>query len=181
MVESILIGAAVLVVAIVVVVAVQAAAFRVERSALIVAPAGEVFERVNVLRAWEEWSPWAKIDPGMRQTYEGPAAGVGAAMAWSGNGKVGAGRMTITESVAGKAVRIRLEFLRPFKATNQGEFLFEREGEGTRVTWGMTGEKNFMSKAFGLVMDMDKMIGRDFEKGLAQLKAASERGSSAFV
>ena len=181
MMTYVLIAAVAIVAILIVAVAVQPAAFLVVRSATIDAPPGEVFGRVNELRAWPEWSPWAKIDPGMVQTYEGPAAGEGAVSAWSGNNKVGAGRMTITQSRPEELVRFRLEFLRPFKATNEADFTFEPDGGGTRVTWGMTGNKNFMFKAVCLVADMDKMCGRDFEKGLAQLKTICEASAEPVV
>jgi hypothetical protein len=130
---------------------------------------------VNDLRKWEEWSPWAKIDPACRMSYDGPpAGGVGQIMAWDGNKQVGAGRMTITESRPAELVRFKLEFLRPFVATNTAEFTFVPKGEQTEVTWSMSGNKNFMFKAFGLISDMDKMVGKDFEKGLAQMKAVVE-------
>ena len=119
-----------------------------------------------------------KLDPAMTQTYDGPPAGANSSMAWSGNNKAGQGRMTITESRADQLIRFRLEFLRPFRANHTAEFTFEPTGGGggseTRVNWSMSGDKNFMSKAFGLFCDMDKMIGTDFEKGLAQLKAIAE-------
>lgn len=167
---------AVVIVVLVVVVAMQPATFRVTRSAVIAAPPARVFDEVNELRRWEAWSPWQKLDPTMKQGYEGPAAGVGSAMGWSGNGKAGEGRMSITESRPAELVGLALEFIRPFRANHVAEFTFEPLGGGaeTRVNWSMSGDKNFMSKAFGLIMNMDKLIGADFEKGLAQLKTIAE-------
>src|SRR5207244_1241369 len=141
---------------------------------------------VNDLRRWEAWSPWAKIDPAMKRTYDGPPAGAGAVSEWSGNNKVGAGRMTITDSRPHERIRIKLEFFRPFKAINTAEFTFTPQGGqtqvasqlATEVTWSMSGEKNFASKAFGLFVNMDKMIGGEFDKGLAQLKTIAESAAT---
>jgi Polyketide cyclase / dehydrase and lipid transport len=156
------------------VVALQPAEFRVTRSATIAAPVSTIFSQVNDLHKWQSWSPWAKRDPQMTQTYDGTPAGVGATTAWAGNSQVGKGRMTITESRADEWIRIKLEFLEPFTATNTAEFEFKTEGTQTKVTWSMSGTNNFMAKAVGLFMNMDKMIGGDFEQGLANLKALTE-------
>ncbi len=155
-----------------IVVALQPADFTITRSATIAAPPASVFAQVNDFRKWEAWSPWAKLDPAMKTTYEGPADGPGSVYTWSGNNEVGEGRMTLIESKPHEFVRIKLEFLKPFAATNTTEFLFKPEGNQTAVTWSMTGKNNFMAKGFNLVMNMDKMVGGDFEKGLAQMKAA---------
>jgi Polyketide cyclase / dehydrase and lipid transport len=179
MVETILIilvALTVIVVLFVAVVAMRPADFRIARSAAMAAPAAEVFGQVNDFHKWNAWSPWAKIDPTMKQTYEGPPAGTGAIYAWSGDGKVGQGRMTLTESRPSDLIRIKLEFLRPFKATNTSEFTFKPQGNQTMVTWSMSGKNNFVFKAFGMFMNMDKMVGGDFEKGLAQLKSVVEAG-----
>jgi carbon monoxide dehydrogenase subunit G len=156
------------------IVALQSSAFRVSRSATISAPPDRVFARVNDLHNWEDWSPWAKIDPNCGKTYDGPRSGTGSSFAWAGNKKVGEGRMTITDSRPDELVRIKLEFFKPFKATNTAEFTFQPSGNGTQVTWSMFGDKGFMCKVFGLLMNMDKMVGKDFEKGLAQMKALAE-------
>jgi uncharacterized protein YndB with AHSA1/START domain len=167
---------AAVIVVLIVVVAMQPPTFRVTRSALIAAPPARVFEEVNDLHRWQAWSPWQKLDPNMKQTYDGPPVGVDSNMSWSGNNKAGQGRMTITESTPAERVGFRLEFLKPFRANHGAEFTFEPVGGGseTRVNWSMSGDKNFMSKAFGLIVNMDKLIGADFEKGLAQLKAIAE-------
>lgn len=170
----ILSGIAAVVLAFVAFVALQPSQFRIVRQALMSAPAAAVFDRVNDLHNWEDWSPWAKLDPGMKLTYSGPQSGTGAGYAWAGNNKVGEGRMTILESQPSEYVRIKLEFLRPWTATNTTEFRFEPRGQQTEVTWDMTGTNNFMAKAFGLFMNMDKLIGADFEKGLAQMKSLVE-------
>lgn len=148
--------------------------FRISRSATMAAPPARVFEQVNDFHLWEAWSPWAKRDPAARQSFEGPSSGTGAAFGWDGNSEVGAGKMTVTESVPNERIRIRLEFLRPFKATNAAEFDFKPEGNQTAVTWSMSGQHTFLFKAMGLIMNMDKMVGGDFEKGLASMKAIVE-------
>jgi hypothetical protein len=144
--------------------------FCVTRTATISAPAEKVFAQVNELGAWEAWSPWAKLDPNAKNNFEGPVSGVNAAMSWDGNKKVGAGRMTIIESRPNELIRIKLEFLRPFKTTNMAEFVFQSRGNQTVVSWSMTGQSNFFFKIFGLFMNCDDMVGKDFDKGLANLK-----------
>lgn len=157
-------------------VATQPGEFQVTRSATIVAPAPAVFVQVNELRKWPAWSPWAKKDPQMKQAYEGPPAGTGAVTSWVGNKDVGEGRMTIVESRPAELIRFKLEFLEPFAATNSAEFTFQPEGGGTRVTWTMQGQSNFIGKALHLAFDFDKMIGADFEQGLAGIKRIVESG-----
>jgi hypothetical protein len=158
------------------IVAVQPADFRIFRSATINAPAGVAFAQVNDFHKWEAWSPWAKLDPAAKNTFDGPPAGRGAGFAWSGNKDVGEGRMTITESRPNELVRIKLDFVKPMEGTCTTEFAFKPAGEGaTSVTWSMFGRHSFVEKAFCLFMDMDKMVGGDFEKGLAQMKAVAER------
>ena len=174
MLSYILIGLAVIVVVFVIVVATRPDDFCVTRSASMAAPPAAVFEQVNDFHKWDNWSPWAKLDPNCKNTFDGASAGKGAKFAWDGNSKVGAGRMTVLESQPPELIRINLEFLRPFKATNTAEFGFKPEGKGTAVTWNMFGKNNFMAKAFGLFVNCDKMIGRDFEKGLAQMKSVVE-------
>jgi hypothetical protein len=174
MLKKILIGLALVLIAFLIVVALQPADFRVERSITVASPPSAPFAQVNDFRNWSKWSPWDKLDPDMKRTYGETTAGTGATYAWEGNKQVGSGNMTITESRADEFVGIRLEFLKPFKATNQTEFSFVPENGGTTVRWVMTGKNNFISKAMCLFMDMDKMIGGDFEKGLAGIKAAAE-------
>ncbi len=169
-----LIGLAVLTLLLLVVVWLQPTDFRIQRSTIVAVPDRAVFIHVNDLRSWEAWSPWAKLDSAVVDTYEGPAAGVGASHHWHGNNKVGEGRMTITDSQPHRRIQLRLDFVRPFKCCNDVEFTFEPSGSQTLVTWVMTGKNNFMGKAFGLLMNMDKMVGKDFEKGLASLKQVAE-------
>lgn len=175
MLKKILIALAVIVAVLVAIVAVQPSEFRVARSVAISAPPSAVFAQVNDFHKWEAWSPWAKLDPAMKKAYEGAQFGTGAAYAWNGNHEVGEGRTTITESRPNELVRIKLEFVRPFAATNDVEFSFMPQGEQTVVTWSMNGRNNFVGKAVGLVMNMDKMVGGQFEQGLAQLKSVVEK------
>jgi hypothetical protein len=148
--------------------------FGVSRSAKISAAPGKVFPHVNDLHKWQAWSPWAKLDPDAKNSFAGADSGVGATMSWDGNKKIGAGRMTITGSELNELIRFKLEFIRPFKATNTAEFTFKPEGDQTIVTWSMTGKNNFFFKTFGLLVNCDDMIGKDFEKGLAAMKSVAE-------
>jgi len=156
------------------VVAMQPGDFRISRSTVISATPGKVFPLVNDFHKWENWSPWAKLDPAVVNTFEGPASGTGAIFRWSGNNKVGQGNMTITESRPRDLVLIRLEFLKPFKAVHAAEFNFKPQGNGTSVTWSMSGKNNFIGKAMGLIMNCEKMIGGQFEQGLASMKSLAE-------
>jgi len=157
-----------------VVVVMQPSEFRIQRSAIIAAPAPAVFAQVNDFHNWEAWSPWAKLDPSVKNSFEGAPAGQGAMFAWAGNSKVGEGRMTITDSRPSELVRIKLEFLKPFAATNTAEFTFKPAGDRTAVTWSMFGHNNFISRAVFLFVNMDKALGSEFEKGLASMKSAAE-------
>jgi hypothetical protein len=169
-----LVALAVVILALAAYIATRPAEFRVTRAANFSAPAPAVFAQVNELRKWEAWSPWAKKDPQMKQVYEGAPAGVGAVASWQGNKDVGEGRMTIVESRPAELIRIKLEFFKPFSATNTAEFAFKPEGDRTVLTWTMSGRNNFLAKALHLVFDMDKMVGGDFEHGLAGIKAIVE-------
>jgi len=171
---KILIGCAVIVVGLVAIVATRPAEFRVTRRTTIAAPAQAVFAQVNDFHKWEAWNPWARIDPTMTRTYEGARAGSGAVYTWAGNNEVGAGRMTLIESRPNDLIRVRLDFLKPFRSTSIAEFTFTPEGDHTVVTWSMSGRNNFIAKAVHLVIHMGKMIGGNFEKGLASMKAAVE-------
>jgi hypothetical protein len=178
MLKIILVAILLIVVAFAIVVATRPGEFRVTRTATMAAPADLVFARVNDLHQWDAWSPWAKLDPGMKQTHAGAPAGPGAVYSWAGNKDVGEGRMTITESRTNELVRIQLEFLKPFASVNTTEFTFTPQGDQTTVAWSMTGKNNFIAKAFCMFMDMDKMVGGDFEKGLAQMKALTEAAAT---
>jgi hypothetical protein len=166
----ILLAIAVLIVILVVVIVTRPEDFSITRSATMSVTPQAVFPQVNDLHNWSAWSPWAKLDPNMKMTFAGPEAGTGAAYTWTGNSKVGEGRMTIVESRPSELVRIKLEFMKPFTATNASEFTFQPQGGQTTVTWSMTGKRNFMTKA----MSMEKMLGGQFEQGLAQMKAIVE-------
>lgn len=167
--KTVLIGVAVLLAGFAAVVAMQPSEMRVFRSLTIAAPPDAVFAQVNDFRNWQAWSPWEGLDPNLERSYEGAESGEGAAYHWAGNAEVGEGRMTIEESRPHEQIRIRLEFLKPFAATNTAEFTFVPQEGGTEVTWTMTGEKNFFCKGMCLFMDMEEMIGGEFDKGLAQL------------
>lgn len=171
---AILLALIVIVAVLVGVVAMQPSEFRVTRSATIPAPASAVFAQVNDLHNWEAWSPWVKLDPTMKQTYQGAPAGTGATYTWSGNSQVGEGRTTITESRPSELIRIKLEMFKPLAGTNTVEFSFKPDGDQTAVTWSIEGKNSFVGKAVSLVMNMDKMIGGQFEAGLASLKAVVE-------
>ena len=150
--------------------------FRYERSNTINASPSTIFPHVNNLRKWEDWSPWAKIDPNCTTTYEGPAEGIGAITKWEGNAKVGKGIMTILESNPNELIKIKLEFLKPMKGISTAEFTFKPEGGATNVIWSMYGENGFAGKLMSLVMNCDDMMAKQFDKGLAQLKTVSEAG-----
>jgi uncharacterized protein YndB with AHSA1/START domain len=147
--------------------------FQVERSTRLAASPAAVYATVVDFRQWERWSPWAKLDPKQKTTLVGE--GVGAVYTWSGDDKVGSGRMTIVEAVPGARVGIKLEFLRPFEQTNETAFVIVPDGAGSSLTWQMKGRYGFVGRAMSIFMNMDKMIGPDFEKGLASLKADLER------
>jgi len=149
--------------------------FRVERRTRIDAPPERVFALLDDFHQWGQWSPWEKLDPTMTRTHGGPERGVGATYAWTGNKKVGQGRMEILEATSPSKVSVRLEFLAPWKATNTAEFLLTPAGSGTDVVWAMFGPSPFMMKVMGLFMPIDKMVGKDFEAGLANMKRAAER------
>jgi Polyketide cyclase / dehydrase and lipid transport len=149
--------------------------FRITRTGSISAAPSAIFPHVNNLQNWEAWSPWAKLDPKAKNSFEGPTEGVGAKMSWAGNNKVGVGSMTITESRPSDFIQFKLEFLKPMKATNIAEFTFKPDGDQTIVTWSMSGTNNFMAKVMGLIMNCDKICGGMFEQGLASLKTVAEK------
>ena len=158
----------------VIVVAGQPDEFTVSRTAKISAPPEKIFPHVNDLHKWEAWSPWAKLDPAAKSIFSGPELGTGSAMRWEGNNKVGVGTMTITDSKPGETIRFRLDFEKPMQATNTAEFSFHAEGAQTHVAWTMAGKNSFGGKIFGLLMNCEKMVGSQFEKGLTNLKSVVE-------
>jgi hypothetical protein len=173
--KRLLIGLVLLLAAFAVVVWMQPDDYRLTRSTVIAAPAAAVFAEVNDLRKWDDWSPWAKLDPAAKVTFSGPQSGPGATFQWSGNDKIGEGTMTITESKPNERVATRTDFVRPFAGTSNSDFVFSGTGDQTDVIWTMSGKQNFIGKAMCLVMSMEKMLGPDFERGLAQLKQVAER------
>ena len=162
-----------------VVAAMQPSEFRVERSVSISAPPAPIFSQVVDFHNWVAWSPWEKLDPAMKRTYNGAPAGAGASYSWAGNSQVGVGTSTIVDVRPNEFIKIKLDFIKPFQATDFAEFIFKPDGNQTVVTWSMTGTKNFMFKAFGLIMNCDKMVGDQFEQGLAQLKSVVESSPKA--
>lgn len=171
MLKKILLFLGAIIAAILIAAAFQPADFHVSRSALISAPPAALFAEVNELARWKTWSPYEKLDPAMKRTFEGPAAGVGAVYAWDGNSQAGAGKMAIVESKPAERVVIRLDFVKPMAATSHATFTFAPEGGQTRVTWAMAGHNGYLGKLFCMFMNMDKMVGGQFEEGLATLKA----------
>ncbi len=177
-VTKIVIGLVVVVVVLAGVAALQPSDFRIVRSATISAPPAVVFSQVNDFHRWEAWSPWAKMDPAAKNTFDGAPSGAGAIFAWAGNDKVGEGRMTLTESRPSDLIRIKLDFVRPFAGSSTAAFTFRPEGNQTVVTWAMEGRNSFLARAFFLFVNKDTMIGGEFEKGLAQMKAVAEAAAS---
>jgi carbon monoxide dehydrogenase subunit G len=157
-------------------VAAQPAAYTVERAKAIDAPPAKVFAHIDDFRKWQAWSPWAKRDPQAKAIFEGPLSGKGAIFKWSGNDEVGEGQMTIVDSRPAESVRIKLTFVKPFEDSADVGFDLKREGEGTAVTWRITGENGFLERAIMTLMriDLERMIGADYEQGLASLKSVVE-------
>ena len=175
MIKTITILFAILIAAVLIYAATRPDSFRIERSATIKAAPEKVFPLINDFHQWEAWSPWEKIDPGLKRTYEGAASGKGAVYTWNGNKDVGAGRMEIVESTPASKIVLKLDFTAPFAANNAVEFILERQGETTRVTQAMYGPSPFISKLMGLFFSIDKMVGDKYEQGLASLKVIAEK------
>lgn len=174
MIKKIAVALAALLVALAAVVATRPAHYSVSRSASINAPAAAIYAQVTDFRRWEAWSPWEKLDPQMQKVYSGAAGVEGAAYAWRGNDKVGEGRMTLIEARPPRAAGFRLEFIKPFASVSTTRFSLAEKGPATQVTWTMDGDNDFLGKLFCLFMDMDKMVGGDFERGLASLRSVTE-------
>ena len=149
--------------------------FSVQRTTTIHAPPDKVFAMINDFHRWGEWSPWEKLDPVMKRTFTGPPAGPGSVYAWTGNSKVGAGRMEVLKAAPASKVDIKLDFIEPFEGHNITEFTLTPQGENTQVVWVMHGPAPFITKLMGVFVSMDSMIGKDFEAGLANMKAAAEK------
>lgn len=171
----ILLALAIIAILLITVTAGQPDEFVLSRSAKFSATPEKIFPHVNDLHKWDDWSPWAKLDPNAKHNFEGASSGAGAIMTWDGNKKIGTGRMTIIASRPSDLVQFKLEFIRPFTNTNIAEFRFLQDGSQTDVKWTMTGKTNTFFKVFGLFMNCDDMAGRDFEKGLASLKSIVEK------
>jgi hypothetical protein len=154
--------------------ATQPAQFEIKRSTTIEAPASTIFALIEDFHQWQAWSPWAKMDPNAKNTFSGPATGPGSTFRWDGNNQVGTGIMTIEESRGDEYLRLKLEFLKPFAAVNTAVFRLEPSGDGTRITWSMSGTNAFIGKVMGLLINCDKMVGGQFEQGLASIKAIAE-------
>jgi uncharacterized protein YndB with AHSA1/START domain len=148
--------------------------FTLQRSATIKAPPERIFALINDFHSWPQWSPWEKLDPNLKRTFSGATSGKGAVYEWEGDKKVGAGRMEILDAPPPRQITIKLDFKRPFEANNTAEFTLQPQGDATAVTWVMRGKNIFIGKVMSIFVDMDKMVGKDFETGLANLKAATE-------
>ena len=178
MILKILIGVLAVIAVLLIVVSFRSPDFRVERSATIAASPMTLFELVNDHHKFALWNPFLKLDPNVKNTYTGPDAGVGAACSWEGNSKIGAGTATIIESKPGELVKQRMDWKRPMEGTSTVEFTFKPAADKTVVTWLMYGKNNFMGKLVSLFMDCDKMVGPQFEQGLADLGKVATAGSS---
>lgn len=174
MIKKILLGLVAVIALILIVAAFQPGEFQVKRSLAIAAPAQALFEQVNDHRKFVAWNPWGKVDPNLKNTFSGPATGVGAVCSWQGNSDVGAGSSTITESKPGELVRLRMDWKEPMEGTSTVDFTFKPEGGKTVMTWHMYGPQSYAGKVMCLFMNMDKMVGGQFEKGLADLKTLVE-------
>lgn len=148
--------------------------FRVERSVRIEAPPERIYPHIADFRRWSEWSPYERYDPSMKKTHSGAPSGKGAIYEWHGSAKVGQGRMEITDTTAPTSITVKLDFIKPFKANNTAQFTLVRAGSATDVTWSMHGLSPMVTKVMGVFMNMDKMVGRDFEHGLASMKSLAE-------
>jgi hypothetical protein len=175
MLKKILIVLAILIVIILIIAATKPDTFSVERSTTIKATPEKIFPLLNDFHHWPAWSPWEKLDPAMTRTYSGAPAGQGAVYAWKGNSKVGEGRMEILESAPSSKITIKLDFIKPFEGHDITVYTLEPQGDSTKVTWSMNGPMPFVSKIMCVFMSMDKMIGKDFESGLANLKSLAEK------
>ena len=175
MVKTIVIAVLAVIAALLIYAATKPDTFALERSTSIKAPPEKIFALFNDFHHWTAWSPWEKLDPALKRTYSGAEAGKGAVYEWEGNNKVGKGRMEIEDSVAPSKVAIDLHFLKPFEARNVAEFTLASQGDATNVTWKMHGPSPYLSKVMTLFFSMDKMVGKDFETGLANLKAVAEQ------
>ena len=172
---TVLLIAAAAIAALLIAASLRPAAFRIERAIQIAAAPEKVFALIDSFHQWPHWSPWENLDPVSKRTHEGPQAGRGAVYAWDGNHQVGNGRMEILESSPSSKIRIKLDFFKPFEAHNTAEFTLTAQDGGTQVNWAMFGPNNFIAKLMQTFISMDQMAGKQFEQGLAQMKAAAEK------
>lgn len=170
-----LITVVVLIAAVLILAATQPDTFRVQRSAVIKAPPERIYALVDDFHRWGAWSPREKMDPAMQRTFSGAGSGTGAVYAWEGNSKVGKGRMEIAQAAPPSKITIKLDFIKPLEGHNIAEFGFVPQGDNTQVTWVMDGPRPYIAKLMSVLFNMDRMIGKDFEVGLANLKAAAEQ------
>jgi uncharacterized protein YndB with AHSA1/START domain len=175
MIKIILIALAVLIAAVLGLAVTKPDTFRIQRAVTIKAPPEKIFAVINDFHNWTSWSPWEKLDPAMKRTHSGAASGKGAIYEWQGNSKVGEGRMEILDATAPSKIAIKLDFIKPFEGHNTAEYTLVPQGEMTNVTWAMYGPTPFISKLMQVFISFDKMIGKDFEEGLANLKAVAEK------
>ncbi|MDC8012434.1 SRPBCC family protein [Tahibacter soli] len=175
MIKTVIIVLVVVIAAILIYAATKPDAFVIQRSLGIKAPPERIFALINDFKAWPQWSPYEKRDPAMQRTLGGSERGKGATYAWEGNKDVGQGRMEITESTEPSRIAIKLDFIKPFEAHNTAEFTLVPSGDTTIVTWAMRGEWPYISKVMGVFVNMDRLIGTDFEAGLASLKTLAEK------
>jgi uncharacterized protein YndB with AHSA1/START domain len=175
MVKKIVIAIVVLIAVILIFAATKPDTFNVQRAASIKAPPEKIFAVLNDFQKWSTWSPWEKKDPAMKRTFSAATSGKGAKYAWEGNKEVGKGSMEIAESLPPSRLSIKLDFIEPFEGHNIVEFKLEPKGDSTNVSWTMHGPMPFISKVISVFCSMDSMIGKDFEAGLANLKAVAEK------
>ena len=173
--KTLLIAVVVVILGILAFAATRSDSFSVQRSTTIRAPADKVFALINDFHRWGEWSPWEKLDPALQRTFSGPAAGPGTVYEWTGNSKVGAGRMEVLKADPAAKVEIKLDFIKPFEGHNIAEFTLTPKGDSTEVLWVMRGPAPFITKLMGVFVSMDTMIGKDFEAGLNNMKAVAEK------
>jgi uncharacterized protein YndB with AHSA1/START domain len=174
MLTIILIFIALLIAAVLVLAALKPDTFVVQRAARINAPPAKVFALIDDFNRWAAWSPWEKLDPALQRTFSGSAGGKGSVYEWKGNSKVGEGRMEILESAPSSQILIKLDFIKPFEAHNLAEFTLVAQGDDTAVNWAMRGATPFLGKIMHVFCNMDRMVGKDFEAGLANMKAIAE-------
>lgn len=175
MIKTIAIVLVLLIAALLIYAATKPDSFRIERSTTIKAPPEKIFALIDDFHQWEAWSPWEKIDPALKRTYSGAANGVGAVYEWSGNKDIGQGRMEIVESVPSAKVMLKLDFVTPFEAHNKVDFTLAQQGDVTKVTQAMYGPSPYISKLMTIFFSMEKMVGKKYEEGLANLKAIAEK------